>query len=191
MEARTYPAWKDFDIPQGVVDAIRRTNTDSLLGFLVNDRVFRAENKISYQYECFRCGHSKIVSRQYEDYSSCEKCRSEATHGIPFWKESRGGDKAQSNLDASRIIAQMTLNYSKYFGSIDFEIADIKWDVGGFLSKFVCGEGVFDASPERSVAKAAILCPFLWDNNFNWRDNIKNDRGNDLHISHIIMQWAM
>lgn len=191
MEARTYPTWRDFDIPQGVVDAIRRTSNNSLIAFLTNDRVFRNENKINYQYECFKCGHAKVVTRQYEDYSSCEQCRSESTHGTPFWKECRGNSKITDNLDASRIVSQMTLNYAKYFGVVEFEIADIKWDNSGFLSKFLGGESAFDGSPERSAAKAAILCPYLWDNNFNWRDGIKNDRGNDLHISHLIMQWAM
>jgi ribosomal protein L37AE/L43A len=191
MEARTYPAWKDFDMPQRFVEAIRHTSNNSLIGFLTNDRVFRMENKINFQYECFKCGHSKVVTRQYEDYSSCEKCRSEFVHGIPFWKECRGSNKATSNLDVSRIVSQMTANFAKYFGKIDFDIAKIKWDNGAFVSKFVCGEEIVDVCPERSAAKAAILCPFLWDSDFNWRDGIKNDRGNDLHISHLLMQWGM
>lgn len=193
MEARTYPTWRDYDIPQGMIDGIRNCNHNSLLGFLVNDRVFRIENKINYQYECFRCGHTKVVTRQYEDYSSCEKCRCEATHGIPFLKECRGSNKALNNFDASRIIAQMSLNHAKYFGAVEPDIASISWESGSglFVSKFLCGDEVRDSSSERAVAKAAILSPFLWDNKFNWRDGIKNDRGNDLHISHLIMQWGM
>jgi ribosomal protein L37AE/L43A len=187
---RRYPMWRDFDIPDSIVNAIMRTNQQSLLGFLVNDRVFRQENKVSYQYECLRCGHTKQVTRQYEDYSSCEKCRSEAVHGTPHWKEYRGSVKAVNNMEAIRIISQMTVNQDRYFGVLEPKPVEVIWENGGFVAQFIGGERVLDASPTNAVAKAAILCPYLWDNNFNWRDGIKNDRGNDLHISHIIMQWA-
>lgn len=191
MDARNYPTWRDFDIPQGLVEVVKHLGRPDKLGFLVNDRVFRLENKINYQYECLRCGHSKIVTRQYEDYSSCDKCRSESVHGIPFWKECRNSDKAEINLDVSKIINQMNANHFHYFGEFVENIASVRWDKNCFTSKFIGGEEVHDVSPVRSVAKAAILCPYLWDNNFNWCNKIKNDRGNDLHVSHLIMQWAM
>jgi ribosomal protein L37AE/L43A len=184
------PTWRDFHISQTFVDAIRNAGNNNLIGFLLNDRVFRNENKVNYDYQCYRCGATKTVTRQYEDYSACEKCRSESVHGEPFWKDSRSS-KSGYGIDASRTIAQMSFNYTNYFDAIAENIVSIRWDSASFVAKFICGEEVYGYDPAITIAKAAILCPFLWDSNYNWRDHIHNDKGNDLHFSHLIMQWAI
>lgn len=193
MEARIYPTWRDYDIPQRLVLGIHNTNKNNLIWFLLNDRVFRIENKINYHYECFRCGHGKVVTRQYEDYSLCEKCHHETTIGTPFLKDSCENIKLPINQTANRIVTQMILNHEKYFNVKNVDIFNLTWEsnMSCFVSKFVFGEEVRESSAERAVAKAAILSPFLWDNKFNWRDGIKNDRGNDLYISHLMMQWRL
>lgn len=192
MDARYYPTWRDFDIPQRMVDTVKHTsNSNGLIGFLLNDRVFHVENKINYEYRCIHCGHVKILTRQYEDYSSCEKCNSNKVHGIPFWKENRGSPKVANRIDAKAVAVQLGINFTQYFGSNDNDILSVSWKDSDFRAKFVCGEEVIDGSPVWAITKAAILCPFLWDSNYNWRDKIKNDRNNNFHISHLIMQWTM
>ena len=174
-------------VPPFFVELIAHANDSSIISFLVSDRVFRNENKINYNYDCLKCGFRKMVTRQYEDYSRCENCRSNFVKGVPFLKENHCN---KINLDAGRIVERMEHNHYQYFGKYAANIVDIKWRHGRFITKFVCGDEVVDSSPLLSLAKAAVLSPFLWDTRYNWRNNIKNDRSNDLQLSHLIMQWG-
>lgn len=188
MEARIRtPTWRDVNISDSLINLIKESDDLEFISFLVNDRVFHKENKINYQYVCGSCGYSKLITRQYEDYSSCEDCRSKKIQGFPHWKYHRHGSAILNTTNV--IVDKMVLNLNQYFGKKFDNAVDFNWD-DGFKAKFFSGDQIVESNPTLAIAKASVLCPFLWDANYNWRDFIHNDCNNDLHIPHILLQWV-
>lgn len=187
-DVKKLPTWRDVGMPLGLINSIKEASSTGLIAFLVDDRVYHKENKICYIYRCSDCGHRKSIMRQYEDYASCEKCTSSYVHGSPYWKENRIG--STMSLDPLDIITNMTKNYYQYLCEYNDNSFNICWENGKFYAFFLSGEKVGDYHPSSTIAKAAILCPFLWDATFNWQDSIRNDRDRHLHITHLIKQWG-
>ena len=46
----------------------------------------------------------------------------------------------------------------------------------GAVAKFCVGESVEDAAQTLAICKAAVLCPFLWDDFFDWQFNSRKDK---------------
>ena len=187
MEIQKTPTWYDVNISEGLISLIQSSDNVEIISFLIDDRVFRKENKINYQYICSSCGYAKLITKQHEEYFACLECKSKRINGTPCWKYHRN---INSQITSANIIDRMALNYFHYFNAKNEKIVDLEWQDGLFMTKFATGERVLEETPAESISKAAILCPFLWDSNFNWKTLSHNDRGNDLHISHIIAQWA-
>ena len=59
-----------------------------------------------------------------------------------------------------------------------------------FVVKFCCGEKVTSGSQILSVCRAAILCPFLWDDCFDWKNMVRRDRGRETHIMPLLYTLA-
>jgi DNA-directed RNA polymerase subunit RPC12/RpoP len=179
------PTWRDVDVPANLIAAIKKTDNFAFIGFLLSDRVFREENKISYSYFCVQCGKEKN-SRQFEEYTLCESCLSNMVKGSPHWKSTKHSYTKTTNLDTNKIIRRMENNFGIYISKTN-DIVSFCWE-NDFVCQFLSGERVKDCTPSLAIAKAAILCPFLWDTGFNWREG-KKGRSNDLHYTHLISQW--
>jgi DNA-directed RNA polymerase subunit RPC12/RpoP len=190
METRNYPTWQQVDIPKSFVDLIAKTSNGLIINYLLSDRVFRSENKIMYNYQCIRCGQNRNEIRQYEDFSSCEKCRTDLVVGYPYWKDSK--NTVRIKTESSEIVNFMLFNYRKYFNEniSEDKFFSIYWKNNRFICKFAGGDEILDSSSVNAVAKAAILCPYLWDSSFNWKHLIKNEHG-EISISNLIYQWAI
>jgi hypothetical protein len=106
--------------------------------------------------------------------------------GSPYLKSNKHNYTKSSNLDTNKIIQRMENNFRLYAG-ISGNIVSFCWE-DNFVCQFLSGERIKDFTPSLAIAKAAILCPFLWDTGFNWRDG-KKERGNDLYYAHLISQW--
>ena len=59
-----------------------------------------------------------------------------------------------------------------------------------FAMKFCCGEKVVAPNQIVSVCRAAILCPFLWDDCFDWKYMVQRDHGRETHILPLLYMLA-
>lgn len=59
-----------------------------------------------------------------------------------------------------------------------------------YVAKFCCGEEVRASNPTLAIAKAAVLCPFLWDDCYDWKFNSPKDRSQETHLLPIFNLWA-
>lgn len=188
-----YPQWSDVGIPASLQDAMIQLEHGPLLTLLVEERVFHTENKTNFIYTCGACGWHHIVNRSYEAYDECQKCHAKQIKAVPFWKNSKDTVKPthRSELVSYKIAEQMGVNYRTYFNVRDSLVLELYWNQFGFNAKFKGGTGtVVATSPYVAIAKAAILCPYLWDSSFNWKIGRKTDKTADCNITHLVYQWA-
>lgn len=203
------PSWNDVNIPQFIVDNIRNNYSNHLINYLVLNRVFRFEIKPQYNYWCRNCDYRKQNVRAYEEYGTCENCGSQDfLSANPIWR--MGKDRA-SNVNEGlvpRILHKMEENYKIYFNQkeIPDNFVEMQWLYGTTTedvpedeekiiyskakAKFSHGEEIEAETQSQAVAKAAILCPFLWDELFDWKFGVPKDKGRETHILPLLSMWS-
>jgi predicted Zn-ribbon and HTH transcriptional regulator len=110
----------------------------------------------------------------------------------------------------ANLLRQMTVNFNQYFlnkvttpyddlldDEGDFGIVKMKteteqepaernmnweWHDGEFVVWFAGGEAASDELPRMAIAKAALLCPYLWDMNYDWKERKRSDKVDDRFI---------
>ena len=223
-EPITYPTWSDVSIPPIMVDAVRHLNQGQVLDYLILNRLFRFQIKAQYVYTCQKCGHQKRLSRNYESYLECERCKSEMISSTANWRMGKDRVKpySQPNSDISvrKIVQQMSTVFGQYFrdyppedfvkcdwvlnrdaiplpqeGSVWGQYTngaqpDLPSDMPCFSAQFCCGEKVVAATERLSICKAAVLCPFLWDDCFDWKYLSPRDKGRETHLLPLLNIWA-
>lgn len=203
------PSWNDVSIPKFLVENIRNNFSNHLISYLVLNRVFRFEIKPQYNYWCRNCDYRKQNVRAYEEYSVCENCGSQDfLTTTPIWR--MGKDRA-SNVNENlvpHILQRMEENYKIYFNKKELpsNFVELEWLYGvaetsnpdneeekvvytKARAKFVCGEEIEAESQSQAVAKAAILCPFLWDELFDWKYGVQKDKGRETHLLPLLAMW--
>jgi len=63
-------------------------------------------------------------------------------------------------------------------------------DMPCFSSQFCCGEKVVANTERLAICKAAVLCPFLWDDCFDWKYLAPRDEGRETHILPLLNIWS-
>lgn len=56
--------------------------------------------------------------------------------------------------------------------------------------QFASGERVESSSQTLAVCKAAVLCPFLWDDLYDWKYHVHKDRNRETPILPLLNMWA-
>jgi len=59
-----------------------------------------------------------------------------------------------------------------------------------FAAQFCCGDRVVHASQDFAIVLAALLCPFLWDDCFDWKYKTPRDRTKPVHIAPLLNMWC-
>jgi hypothetical protein len=207
MSETLFPSWKDVGVPNFIIENIKHIRSAQFLGYLVLNRVFRYEVKPQYNYHCRNCDYRKQNVRAYEDYSVCESCGYNDISAFPIWR--MGKDKATpiSEMSVPGILQMLEENYNVYFQKeIPEDFIDVQWryaviktpmpdgEVDKMVyskayAKFACGEEVEAESHSFAVAKAAILCPFLWDDLFDWKYGVTKEKGRETPIIPLLAMW--
>jgi ribosomal protein L37AE/L43A len=196
MDSRQYPTWKSVGLSKNFVSTI--FNADNRwLDFLVQMKVNKHRIRSQFRYTCQNCGKKKTIHRIYEDYSICDKCSSTLISCQPAWTFIKSDDltRYSDNCDeyVASIISKMQLNYRTYFEEehpTDFMnfYSKVIGNETLFCAKFICGSESIAAQPGKAIIKAAVLCPFIWDDVFDWKNGYRRDDEMESHITPIIMQ---
>ena len=59
-----------------------------------------------------------------------------------------------------------------------------------FAAQFCCGDRVVHNSQDFAIVLAALLCPFLWDDRFDWKHKVLRDQGKSTHIAPLLNMWC-
>lgn len=213
-----YPSWDDCGVPKSILSAIKQLRVGSALDYLLLNRVFRFNVRAHYLYTCNKCGYHKKMFRHYEDYSTCERCGSNLISSIANWRMGKDKIEPYSKSDdlLIKLIQQMHSLYVRYFRKSppqDFlqcgwhiEAIEVPKDSSAygysnlssnqsspspvFMAKYSCGDQVKSKNQALAVCKASLLCPFLWDDGFDWKTDSHRNRGQKTHIIPLISIWS-
>lgn len=196
MDEIQFPTWKSVGLPSNFVRVISNAE-HRWLDFLILNRVFRQPVKSKFTYSCRSCGRGKNIYRIYEDYSRCDRCHSFLISCQPSWNFYRNDVRhysEDSDNYVSSVIARMQQNFIMYFQmspSDDFINFVPKFSQNReavFTAKFICGDAVCDNKPGIAILKASVLCPFLWDDAYDWKNEYFRDESLQSHITPMIKQ---
>lgn len=202
MESFVYPNWKDVGLSPYFVENLRALCIGDKIDFLIANKVYKDILRSQFKYYCNNCGKSKNSNRIYEDYSKCENCGSYKISCISDWKYPMLDECdpfSSDNSFVSPILVRMQYNYKMYFGELppekflDFSTAFKKYcndSYPHFKAQFICGEEVEEISASLAVCKAALLCPFIWDDVFDWKNRYRRDESRKTHIIPIIFHMS-
>lgn len=219
-ESIQYPSWSDVGLPTLIIDGLRNLGPSRILDYLILNRVMRFHIRAQYVYECHHCGATKRMHRHFEDYSSCERCNSNLISSTANWRMGKDKIEPYSSDECfiPPIIQQMPTVYGNYFRDhppenflkcewvVDRKItipqndhawdsyrghhSEIPSDAPMFAAQFCCGERVLAPVQTTAICKAAILCPFLWDDCFDWKHITFKGKSHAVHITPLLHLWA-
>lgn len=198
MDDIRFPTWRDVGIPEQLVRAIKNIRGDTLLEQLIYERVFHNSRRMQYVYSCGVCGHVHRPEKQTEDYATCEKCRSKAVHASQHLRGwNRKHPPGCSNIDgfAQEVMVKMRENYAVYSNRYigDFPPEDIvvfRWKEHGFVANYLSGDQAEDQNTPRTLCKAALLVPFIWDDNYDWKTQTRKAPGRQSSILPALYEWV-
>ncbi len=190
------PDWKAVGVPEIVVNAIKAIPASFLLDTLVHQLVFHNNKKIIVSYNCEMCGFAYTPQRSNEEVSQCgnQQCQSKRVRCIQTLKFS-GERKIPYYSRGPKFlhgtIRQMNMNFATYFKSYPERDIDWEWHSNMYHVAFAGGETAQDTLPRVSIAKAAILVPYLWDSKFDWKNSCFLEDADQKFISHFINQLVV
>lgn len=172
-ETCTLPTWRDVNVPPHVVNLIRRAKAGPALDRMVYELVYHCTRRVTYTYVCAGCRYSHTPNKITEDYPHCIRCGRKQLKCIGGWKNSADRISSYSSniRAANELIGQMRSNiglYTNQYTETGHFTCGVTASPHGFFAQFTSGTAATARSPAAAVAKAAILCPFLWDRKFNW-----------------------
>lgn len=173
-----FPTWKDVGVPEALATAIKAIRQDSLLEQLIFEKVFHNQRRLQYVYVCGVCGHQHKAEKSIEDYGSCEKCKSRAiraTQHLRGWNREHPPGCSQNEDFARTVMLKMRQNYAAYFNRTieDFppdEVIVFRWRENGLIANYMSGDRAEDKTSAKTLCRASLLVPFLWDSRFDWKN---------------------
>lgn len=167
--------WNDVWLPLDMLSYIKNCNNTSMLENIVHLIIMRATPKLSYIYICQECSHVHQPERVNEEVSFCPNCQS---YQISYQARVSGItpiNQKKKEIFSSKmtgLINQVYLLHSSYFG-INPDPEDFfkcGFSPQMYWAQFTNGDVGESRSPKIAVMKAAILCPFVWDLNFEFEN---------------------
>lgn len=181
-----FPSWTDVGIPLEFINMVKKLPPCHFLDILVHHLVYRKNWTIHYIYHCAQCRYIYRPEKSSEEVVQCLNCKGQQLYCVPHLQSSRMvlqySQKTSNRL--FDIIDIMTHRFMCYFSTPPSSL-NCGWDTeeATLYCQFPGGDIIRDISPRQCIIKAAILCPYLW-NNFNW----DNDNGTESinHFSPIL-----
>ncbi len=221
-QAIQYPTWKDVGMPLSFLNYIRLLPAGEIIDYLLLNRVFRYHIRSQYVYMCDECRHVKKLSRNWEDYSQCERCSSGLISSSANWRMGKDKMKSYSKHESHvrTIVREMTEVYGTYFRDYPPDnFLECDWEVDRdtlqlpngqekafgryqqqedfipnslpmFSVKFCCGDKVTSPDQTLAICHAALLCPFLWDDTYDWKYKMPRETNQATHILPLIHMWC-
>lgn len=164
-----HPTWEDVSIPDSVVNSIKPLAGCYYLDSLLHQFVYRYKRKPQHTYACRQCGFCYKPDRSSEEIACCPICQCGRMRVTSVWRWGKEVPPyTRTNRDLNEIIDKMSVNYISYFGTAPTPIINCGWASDCVYCQFKGGNLVRDYSSRLCFAKAAILCPYLWDTKFDW-----------------------
>lgn len=187
-----YPTWADVYVPQVLVNSIKTMPPCYLLDSLVHQLIYRNQRRATYIYHCGVCGYPFRPERNSEEISGCLSCNSaqvSATTQMRFSKEVLPYSKRTRLLPD--VLDNWKTRYIHYFRAHPGYIwLDCGWEEFNVYAQLRGGERIIDTSPRLCLIKAAILCPYLWDGEFDWNSLTKRDISKFEHLAPILNNYC-
>jgi len=193
-----FPTWREVGIPEQLVQTVKTLRGDQLLEQLLLEKVFHNNRRLQYVYICGVCGHIHKAEKSTEDYGCCEKCKSRAvraTQHLRGWNRSHPPGCSATDEFAKEVLSKMQENYATYFSRLidDFppeEVVVFRWRSRGFIANYLSGDQAEESTTSRALCKAALLVPFIWDGNFDWKAKKFRPKGRQGPILPTLHEWV-
>jgi len=193
-----FPTWHDVGTPPQFVQALSNLRSDYVLEQLVCEKVFHNMRRLQYVYVCGVCGHVHKAEKSTEDYAACDKCKSAAVRATQYlraWNRQHQAGCSNADTFAKEVMSKMRENYAIYFNRDldDFPPEDVvvfRWCDNGFMANYVSGEPAVEKSTAKALCKAALLVPYIWDCNFDWKTRKFMAKGRQLPIIPTLFEWV-
>lgn len=180
-----YPTWSDVSVPEDLLNSLKKISGVTL-DYLVHQMVFRNKRRTIHRYTCYTCRKSFEPNRASEEISACSDCNGTKLTAYPDFRFLKPPNIAFSNKMLETTIHKMEDNFAYYFNKEPTNIFDCGWEDGKSYCIFKGGEKAYSLNPRLSVLKASILCPYLWNNRFDWNEKKGNNTKNVNHLSPIL-----
>ena len=175
-----FPSWHDVAMPLTLIESVKRLPPCYFLDSLVHQLVMGNKRKPQYTYTCDTCGCSHRPEKATDEVVHCPECDGQQMRCAASWRFTKEIQpfSRSSYVSLAKLISSMRGNFICYFGEMP-KYMNCGWDVsGGLYCQFQGGELVCDTTPRLCIVKAAILCPYLWNNSFN-------DKTDTIHGEHL------
>jgi DNA-directed RNA polymerase subunit RPC12/RpoP len=174
-----FATWEDVGLSYDFMCFLKSDNlcSESKLDQLVLDLVLGKSRRVLCNYHCGVCGHLFKTTKSTDDYSQCERCMSRSIHAEFFYNTLKHMDPVRFGSDdyVRLIMRNMIDKYNSYYGGVirDEQIFNLQFRSNCFGCRFLGGELYHDPVLSRSIIRASLLVPFIWDKNFDWSRGVK------------------
>lgn len=161
-------------------------------------------NRYHEEYSiCEKCGKSTITcsvswrfgkNNDYIEYTTREDgaslvIRQMMENYVTYFKESPPDDFLKSEWLIDRRQVNVPKKRNPYGIWEDDKIEDkyvSKSSKPIYFSRFCCGEECRGDNQNLTIIKSALMCPFIWDDCFDWKNGFKKDTSQQFHITPIL-----
>lgn len=184
--------WQDVGISQYFLDILRSLKPGDFLDCAIAMYVFDHNPKLNIKYACSGCGYSKTLQRIHEDYPCCVKCGNSTIYATPLIAYKEFMSYSDGEVEISKIITALHKKYRSYYNVMPDKDSFINFNIDFlnnnsiYTAQFLSGEQVTANSLSFAICKAAILCPFIWDNTYDWKSCSKKEPMKQTHISNLL-----
>lgn len=168
-----FPTWEELQIPFDLIYEIKKAQPCYFIDSLIHQMIFREKRKFFYSYECLQCSEIYPTEKESEEIGCCENCESRMlkTNKIEYKFSKKVVEFSRKPYELDSLFNMMQKNYLYYFNEAPKEnFFDCGWEGPYPYARFCNGEKIVDNNIRIVIIKSAILCPFLWDDRFNWQE---------------------
>jgi len=162
--------WEKIDAPNWLPEYIYGLNDTIRLGMLYRSLVMREPGYTSLVYNCQSCSFVFSSTKINEEIAGCQSCGS--PHLVSCVKRPSPKPYEGKTKDLINHLLNQLINLrSLYTGKIpNIEIRDFGFTKTGCYFQITGGDSIRaeGTSLKNAAFKAALMCPFLWDFDFNW-----------------------
>ncbi len=89
-----------------------------------------------------------------------------------------------------RDTVQLPKEQDQAFGRYQPQEDFIPHELPMFSAKFCCGDQVTLPTQTLAICQAALLCPFLWDDRYDWKYKMPRETNQETHLLPLIHMWC-
>lgn len=183
------PTWQEVGIPKVVVENLRTLKPGFSFDTLVYQTVFHYTKKLVLAYNCDECTYVHMPTKTTDEVSQCPSCfskRVRCVQSLKFNKTSKVPMYSRKSPYMETIVRQMLDNFTIYFKQRADRAIDWEWHNDLFHVAFAGGDTASDPKPSVAITRAALMTPYLWDKNFDWKNAEFVDKVNKHFITDLL-----